>query len=214
MKKDFVELVFILDRSGSMRGLEKDTVGGFNSMIDKQRELEGNVKVSTVLFNQRSIVIHNRIDIEEVEEMRVRDFDVSGTTALLDAIGRSVRKIKKVYCDTLREDRPKKVIFVITTDGMENASTQFSRKMIKREIGKVQEEYGWEFLFLGANIDSVKEASMLGIRQDRAVRYRADSKGTRTNFKAMNKAMFELRTSSELSANWKKEVEDDYENRK
>lgn len=210
MKNNFVELIFILDRSGSMRGLEADTVGGFNSMIEKQKQLEGNVKVSTVIFNQRSTVLHDRQDINEIGELKVEDFNVSGTTALLDAVGRSIRHIKRIYADTLCEHRPKKVIFMITTDGMENASREFSYKNVKRSIDRVTEEYNWEILFMAANIDSVSEASKMGIKEDRAVRYRADSRGTRTNFNAMNSTMSELRLNRELNKNWKKDIEDDY----
>lgn len=212
MKNAFVELVFILDRSGSMRGLEADTVGGFNNMIEKQRQLEGDVLVSTVLFNQRSAVLHDRVDIDEIGEMKVGDYEASGTTALLDAVGRSIRHIRRIYADTLREKRPEKVIFMITTDGMENASTEFSYDRLKRSIDRASEEYGWEFLFMGANIDSFAEASRMGIRQDRAAHYRADSSGTRINFKAMNRAMDDLRTNREINANWKEDIEDEYNN--
>ena len=210
MENAFVELVFILDRSGSMRGLEADTVGGFNSMIEKQRQLEGNVLVSTVLFNQRSVVLHDRVDIEEINEIKVGDYEASGTTALLDAVGRSIRHIRRIYADTLREKRPEKVIFMITTDGMENSSSEFSYGRLKRSIDRASEEYGWEFLFMGANIDSFTEASRMGIKQERTAHYRADSSGTRTNFEAMNRATNDLRSNREINANWKEDIEDDY----
>lgn len=210
MNEKLVELVFLLDRSGSMRGLEKDTVGGFNSMIETQRELEGEVIVSTVLFNQRNIVLHNRVDIKDVKEMKVSDFQVAGTTALLDSVGRSIRYIKRIYCDTLRENRAQKVIFVITTDGMENSSKEFTYQKLKRHIDKVQEEYDWEFLFLGANIDAIKEASKMGIHEDRAVRYRSDSRGTRTSFAGTDRAIREIRSNRSLSAEWKEEIEKDF----
>jgi uncharacterized protein YegL len=214
MKNNLVELIFIMDRSGSMRGLEEDTVGGFNSMIEKQRELEGKVIVSTVLFNQRSSVIHNRLDIKAIEDFKVSDYEVSGTTALLDAVGRSIRHIRRIYCDTLRENRPNKVVFMITTDGMENASKEFTYQRLKRYIDRAQEEYDWEFIFIGAHMDAIKEASRIGIRSERAVRYKADERGTRANFRAMNRAMSDVRANRAISEDWKKEVEEDFDNRK
>ncbi len=208
--KNHVELVFILDKSGSMSGLESDTVGGFNSMLQEQKKLDGEVLVSTVLFNNYSRVLHNRLPINEIEELTVSDYRVGGATALLDALGNSIQKIRKVYADTLREERASKVIFMITTDGMENASREYDYNSVQRLIHKSKEEYDWEFVFIGANIDSVKEAARIGISKDRAVMYRSDKRGTRTNFKAMNTFMADVRASKVVDESWKKEIEDEY----
>lgn len=214
MKKDLTEMVFILDKSGSMGGLESDTIGGFNSMIQKQKLVDGKAIVSTVLFNHMSDVVHNRVDITEVQELTQREYNVGGSTALLDAIGRSVRKIREVYAETLKEERPEKVIFVITTDGMENSSREFTYPKVKEMIEEVQQKYNWEFLFLGANIDAVREAARYGIREDRAVRHHSDSVGTSKNYETINDAMTNLRTFKGIDKNWKNKIEDDYKNRK
>ena len=179
------EIVFILDRSGSMSGLESDTIGGFNSMILKQqKELEGNALVSTILFDHESIVLHDRVPIAEVKPLTEKDYEVRGTTALLDAIGDAVKHIKNIHKYAREEDRPQKTLFVITTDGMENASEKFSYRDIKELVGK-QKELGWEFIFLGANIDAIEVAGHLGIDARRAVNYHADSAGTRELFGAV-----------------------------
>lgn len=214
MKEETTEMIFILDKSGSMSGLEDDTIGGFNSMLEKQKELEGKAIISTVLFNHSHHVIHNRLDIKEVSPLTRKQYRVSGTTALLDSIGRAINKIKLVYADTLREDRPDKVIFVITTDGHENASREYNYKQIKSMIGQVQEKYNWEFLFLGANIDAVSEARKFGIDETRAVRYHSDKRGTKVNNETINKVMTSYRTMSVIEKNWKEEVEADYKSRK
>ncbi len=214
MKQDLTEMVFILDRSGSMAGLEKDTIGGFNSMIDKQKDLDGDAIVSTVLFDNHFEVIHNRVNLKDISHLTHKDYYVRGSTALLDAIGRSIRKIRTIYAETLREDRPDKVMFVITTDGMENASRQFSYHDIQHMIQDVKEKYGWEFLFLGANIDAVGEARRFGIDADRAVRYHADKVGTQVNYEAINDAVSSYRMNKAISKEWKQKVEDDFEKRK
>jgi uncharacterized protein YegL len=208
------ELVFILDRSGSMAGLEGDTIGGFNAMIDEQKKLEGDVIVSTVLFDNYHQVLHNRVNLKEVSPMTKDDYFVRGTTALLDAIGRSIRKIHGVYCETLKEDRPDKVMFIITTDGMENASREFSYDKVKNKIQEMKSRYNWEFIFLGANIDAVNVAKQFGINKERAVRYHADEEGTKKNYRAMNKAVTSYRHSAMIDDSWKKEVEDDFKSRK
>lgn len=214
MKTDVTEMIFILDKSGSMSGLEEDTIGGFNSMLEEQKDVDGDAIISTVLFNNRHQVIHNRLDIKEVTPLTRREYRVGGSTALLDSIGRAINKIKLVYADTLREHRPDKVIFVITTDGHENSSREFSYSQIKKLIEQVQERYNWEFLFLGANIDAVSEARKFGIDKSRAVRYHSDKKGTKVNSETINKVMTSYRTTSIIQENWKKEVEADYNSRK
>ena len=213
MKKDSTEMIFILDKSGSMAGLESDTIGGFNSMLEKQRKLEGEVVISTVLFNHRFNVIHNRVDIKDIHQLTHNEYYTDGMTALLDAIGRSIRKIKHVYAETLLEDRPSKVMFVITTDGMENSSTEYDYQKVKSMISDVKEKYNWEFLFLGANIDAINEASKFGINKDNAVRYHSDKKGTKENFEAINEAMTSYRTTNVIKKNWKRRVEEDFNQR-
>ena len=174
MKKGLTEIVFILDKSGSMSGLEKDTIGGYNSFLERQRKIDGEAFVSTLLFSDRSEVIHDRVPIEKVNPMTEEQYFVDGCTALLDAIGGAVHHIGNVHKYARDEDRPEKTVFVITTDGQENSSHEYTYQKIKKMIEHQQEKYGWEFLFLGANMDAISEASKLGIRQDRAVRYECD----------------------------------------
>lgn len=214
MKQNVTEVIFILDRSGSMGGLEDDTIGGFNSTLEKQKELDGDVVVSTVLFDNEFEVLHNRLDINTINPLTRKEYYVRGMTALLDAVGRSIRYIKHQYADTLKEDRPSKVLFVITTDGMENASREFNYKRLKKMILEVQEKYNWEFLFLGANIDAVGEAAKFGINEERAVRFHSDKKGTSKNYEAINEAMTSLRTTNMIKKNWKSRVEEDFDERK
>ena len=177
MKKGLTEIVFILDKSGSMSGLEKDTIGGYNSFLERQRKIDGEAFVSTLLFSDRSEVIHDRVPIEKVNPMTDEQYYVEGCTALLDAIGGAVHHIGNVHKYARDEDRPEKTVFVITTDGQENSSHEYTYDKIKKMIEHQQEKYGWEFLFLGANMDAISEASKLGIRQDRAVRYECDEVG-------------------------------------
>ena len=206
MKKDLTEIVFILDRSGSMGGLESDTIGGFNSMLEKQKKERGEAIVSTVLFDHESEVLHDRIPIEKVEPMTEKQYYVRGCTALIDAIGGSIRHIKRVHKYIREEDVPEHTIFIITTDGMENASKKFSSDEVKRMVSE-QKEKGWEFLFLGANIDAIETAKHFGIDEDRAVTYRSDKKGTRMNYKAMASAISAVRCDAPLDASWKEEIE-------
>ena len=215
------EIVFILDRSGSMSGLESDTIGGFNSMLKKQqKELEGNAIVSTILFDHESIVLHDRVPIAEVKPLTDKDYETRGTTALLDAIGDSVKHIKNVHKYARDEDRPEKTLFVVTTDGMENASEKFSYRDIKGLIGK-QKELGWEFIFLGANIDAVEVADSIGIDARRAVNYHADSHGTAELFDAVgNFASFFAAPPTTVGLinydndDWRKSIDRDFKNRK
>lgn len=214
MKKNFTEIVFILDRSGSMSGLESDTIGGFNAMIEKQKKADGEAVVSTVLFDNKSEVLHDRVDIKKIEPMTDRDYTVGGCTALIDAIGGAIHHISNVHKYAREEDIPEHTVFVITTDGMENASREYDSKEVKKLIKKKKEEKGWEFLFLGANIDAVETAKNFGIGADRAVNYNADKKGTRLTFKVIGDALCSVRECAPLTSNWKQEIEEDYASRK
>ncbi|BCR36677.1 vWA domain-containing protein [Mariniplasma anaerobium] len=213
MKKDLIEMVFILDRSGSMSGLESDTIGGFNSMIEKQKKIDGQAIISTVLFNHEFKVLHNRVDSKDIEPLNEKDYYVSGSTALIDAIGRSINKIGNIQKYTPKELRAEKVIFVITTDGMENASRQYTYETLKMMVDRQKEKYGWEFIFLGANIDAMGVASRFGINEDRVANYHADSKGTNLNYEVISDALCEFRTSKKISGEWKNKINKDYSNR-
>ena len=214
MKKNLTEIVFILDKSGSMSGLESDTIGGFNSMLEKQKKTEGEALVSTVLFDSNFEVIHDRVEIKKVEPMNENTYTVGGCTALLDAIGRAIHHIANVHKYAREEDVPEHTIFIITTDGMENASREYDSGKVKSMIEKQKEKYGWEFLFLGANIDAVGTAKTFGITEDRAVNYHADSAGTRLNFDVLSEAIGTVRKCAPLKSDWKKNIEKDYDSRK
>ena len=215
MKKNLTEMVFILDRSGSMSGLEADTIGGFNGMIEKQKKEEGEALVSTVLFSNASKVIHDRVPIDKVEPMTDRIYSVGGCTALIDAIGCAIHHIGNVHKYAREEDRPERTIFVITTDGMENASRMYSSDEVKGMVERQREKYGWEFLFLGANIDAVETAGRFGIREDRAVRFHNDAEGVRLNYEAVSRTVAMMRAgSAPVDADWKEEIERDYRTRK
>ena len=214
MKKNLTEIVFILDRSGSMAGLEDDTIGGFNSMIQKQKGEPGEAFVSTVLFDNISEVIHDRVDVQKIEPMTRKEYYVRGCTALLDAVGGAIHHIGNVHKYAREEDRPEKTLFVITTDGMENASRKHSYEKLKAMIERQKEKYGWEFLFLGANIDAAKEAARFGIDADRAANYHADSEGTNVIYETVNEAICHVRSCSvPLAADWKQKVDADYKKR-
>lgn len=193
MQKNLTELVFILDRSGSMGGLEQDTIGGFNSMIKKQREEKGEANVTTILFDDKYEVLHDRVNINELKDMTSKDYYVSGSTALLDAIGTTIKSVNKKQKGLPEDEQAEKVIFVITTDGMENASKEFDREKIKKMIDKKQNKKNWQFMFLGANMDAVTEAGRIGIMPNRAVTYANDPVGVRTNFAAVGGAISEMR---------------------
>ena len=214
MKKNLTEMVFILDKSGSMHGLEQDTIGGFNSMIEQQKAAEGEALVSTVLFSGESVVIHDRVDIRKVEPLTEQQYRVNGCTALIDAIGGAIHHIGNVHKYAREEDVPEHTIFVITTDGMENASHRYSSDKVKAMILRQKEQYGWEFLFLGANIDAVETAARFGIAEDRAANYHSDSRGTRLNYAAMDSAIRSLRSNAPLTRDWKKSIDDDFNSRK
>ena len=213
MKKGLTEIVFILDRSGSMSGLEQDTIGGFNSMIQKQKDEEGEALVSTVLFNNQSCVIHDRVKVQDVAPMTRNEYFVGGSTALLDAIGGAIHHIGNVHKYAREEDIPEHTLFVITTDGMENASHQYSSDEVKAMIQRQKEKYGWEFLFLGANIDAVETAASFGIGADRAVNYNCDSAGTALNYRVLSDTICAVRASKPISAEWKREIDADYAKR-
>lgn len=213
MKKGLTEMVFILDRSGSMSGLEADTIGGFNAMIEKQKREEGEALVSTLLFDSGVSMLHDRLDIGKVPPMTEKDYSVRGCTALLDAVGSAIRHIAGIHKYSRPEDVPEHTVFVITTDGMENASRSYSAEKVKQMIEKEKSKYGWEFLFLGANIDAVETAGRLGIDADRAANYVADGPGTSLNYRAMDKAISSLRCGAALSGEWKEEIDRDFKNR-
>ena len=213
MKKNLTEIVFILDRSGSMAGLEDDTIGGFNAMIAKQRKEEGEALVSTVLFDNQREVIHDRVDIQKIKPMTREEYYVRGCTALLDAVGCAIHHIGNVHKYAREEDRPEKTLFVITTDGMENASREYTYDRLKAMIQRQKEKYGWEFLFLGANIDAAREAARFGITEDCAANYHADSKGTAVIYEAVSEAVCSVRASRPMSAAWKRKVDEDYQKR-
>ncbi|KGR80108.1 vWA domain-containing protein [Ureibacillus manganicus] len=213
MKTNVTEIVFILDRSGSMSGLESDTIGGYNAMLTKQKDAEGEAIVTTVLFNHDYELLHDRINVKGVAPLSQKDYDVSGTTALLDAIGHTINKIKKAQNATLKEHQADKVLFVITTDGLENSSHEFNYKKIKQMIGQ-QKENGWEFIFLGANIDAIGTASELGIDSDHAVEFHADEEGVQMNFSVVTETVLNYRKEGKIEKDWKKEIEADYKRRK
>lgn len=193
MKKNLTELVFILDKSGSMAGLETDTIGGYNSMLEKQREVDGECVITTVLFDNRYELIHDRIDIRAVRPITKKEYQVGGSTALLDAIGKTIHKIVTVQKNTAEEYRAEKVLFVIITDGEENSSRQYSAQQVREFIQHEKERYGWEFIFLGANIDAVETAAHFGISADLAVDYVPDGEGTELNFRVMSETVATFR---------------------
>ncbi|MBO4321475.1 MAG: hypothetical protein J6V48_01435 [Clostridia bacterium] len=213
-KNNLTELVFILDRSGSMAGLESDTIGGFNSLIAKQKEQEGECFVSTVLFDNVSEVIHDRVRLSEISPLTEKEYYVRGCTALIDAIGGAVTHIGNIHKYARPEDVPGHTMFVITTDGLENASRVYTSDEVKKMVSRRKEESGWEFLFIGANIDSVETAKHIGIGADRAVNYHADRKGTAVLYEAVAEAVCDMRCSAPLKKNWSKKIEDDYKSRK
>ena len=213
MKKNLTELVFILDRSGSMAGLEKDTIGGFNAMIEKQRKEEGEAYISTILFDNTSEVIHDRVALDRVPRLTDREYYVRGCTALLDAVGGAIHHISNVHKYAREEDRPEKTLFVITTDGMENASRRYSYDQVKAMIRRQKEQQGWEFLFLGANIDAAREAARFGITEDRAANYHADSVGTGVIYEAVSETVCNFRASRPLAADWKQDIDADFQKR-
>ena len=219
MRKNTTEIVFILDRSGSMGGLEADTIGGYNSLIKKQKNKEGNVIISTILFDDVQEVLHDREDLSKIKPITDREYYVRGCTALLDAIGGAIHHIGNIHKYAREEDRPEKTLFIITTDGMENSSQRYSYEKVKRMVERQKQKYGWEFLFLGANMDAIEVAGRFGIEANRAVNYECDSKGTALNYQVLNETVSMVRASRPyelrrvLDKNWKKDIEQDYQRR-
>lgn len=220
MKKNLTEVVCILDKSGSMSGLERDTIGGYNSMIEKQKKEDGEAYISTVLFSDYSKVIHDRVSVDKIEPMTEKEYYVDGCTALLDAVGDAIHHIKTVHKYARDEDRPEKTLFIITTDGQENSSKRYSYEKVKKMVEHQKEKYGWEFIFLGANIDAIAEAGRFGINQEMAVNYNCDEVGISTSYMALSEAVSCVRKvkrgklNEALGKNWKKDIEEDYKKRK
>ena len=213
MNQNLTEIVFILDRSGSMAGLEADTVGGFNAMLERQRHEAGDALLSAVLFSNDSEVLYDRVDVGKVKPLTDAQYRVGGCTALLDAIGDAVRHIRNVHKYAREEDRPAKTVFVITTDGMENASRRYTCDAVRRMVTDAQERYGWEFLFLGANMDAISAAKHFGISEKRAVRYACDSEGTQLNYKVVSETIGSYRCGAQIRDDWSDEIRRDYEKR-
>ena len=219
MRKGLTEIIFILDRSGSMSGLEADTIGGYNSLISKQKKEEGEAIVSTVLFDDKCEVLHDRISLDQIKPMTDKEYFVRGCTALLDAVGGAIHHIKNVHKYAREEDRPEKTLFIITTDGEENSSRHYSYKKVKKMVEKQKEKYGWEFLFLGANIDAIEEAGRFGINADRAVNYRCDSRGTEVNYASLSRAVSNVRRCEDVEClsdaldGWDEDIRADYNRR-
>jgi uncharacterized protein YegL len=214
MKKNLTELVFILDRSGSMSGLETDTIGGYNAMLEKQKKEEGEANVTTILFDDKVEMLNQRVSIQEISKMTEKEYYVRGCTALLDAIGQTIQFMGNVQKYAKEEDRAGKVLFVITTDGYENSSKEYSYEKIRKLIKNQKDQYNWDFIFLGANIDAVETAKQVGIDSDFATNYVADSCGTELNYKAMNKAISFCRSEGKIDKRWKEDVEKDFKSRK
>lgn len=212
-KNNVTELVFILDRSGSMSGLERDTIGGFNSMIEKQKKEDGLCYVSTLLFDDKCEVLHDRVKLGDVPVMTEDDYYVRGSTALLDALGGAIKHIGNIHKYARNEDVPEKTLFVITTDGMENASRKYTSERVKQMIERQQKKYGWEFIFIGANIDAVTTAKSYGIAPERAVNYTADSRGTNALFSSVGKAVKAVRRGKALNDEWREDIEEDMKKR-
>lgn len=214
MNNKLTELVFILDKSGSMAGLESDTIGGFNALAKKQAKEPGQVRLTTILFNNNIELLHDRIPLAGISPLTERDYEVGGSTALLDAIGAAIQKIGNAQKRTSESERAGKVMVVITTDGMENASREFTYEKIKAMIARQKQQFSWEFIFLGANIDAVETASKFGIAEEFAAEYHSDSIGTELNFNVLNEAVSSFRKEQKLNRSWKKDIEADYEKRK
>lgn len=214
MKKDLTELIFVLDRSGSMSGLESDTIGGFNAMIEKQKKEPGEAYITTVLFDDEYELLHDRISLKGVGPISNKEYYVRGTTALLDAIGKTINKIINVQKNTVETEQAENVMFIITTDGMENSSREYSYEKIHQMINHQKNKYGWEFIFLGANIDAISTAERFGIGEDRASNFVSDSEGTLLNYKVINEVVSQKRANRPIRENWKEEIDRDFKKRR
>ena len=214
MKKNLTEIVFILDRSGSMSGLEQDTIGGFNSLIEKQKKEDGEAYISTVLFDHASVVLHDRVDLRKIQPMTEKEYYVRGSTALLDAVGGAIHHIVNVHKYAREEDRPEKTMFIIMTDGYENASRRYGYDEIRSMITRQKERFGWEFMFLGANIDAVSEARKFGVDEDMAVEYHSDKRGTAVSYDAVSDAVIACRSCGAVPPTWKANIEKDSKSRR
>ena len=214
MKKNLTEIVFILDRSGSMSGLEQDTIGGFNSLIEKQKKEDGEAYISTVLFDHISEVLHDRVDLKKIKPMTEDEYYVRGSTALLDAVGGAINHIGNVHKYARKEDVPEKTIFVIMTDGYENASRRYDYDEIRRMITRQKKKYGWEFMFLGANIDVISEARKFGVDEEMAVEFLNDKKGTAVSYDAICGAVSNCRMYGAVPLAWKENIENDRRSRR
>ncbi len=213
MKKGLTELVFILDRSGSMSGLERDTIGGYNAMLEKQKGEPGEAIITTVLFDDKYELLHDRINLRSIAPITEKEYFVRGCTALLDAVGRTINKIGDAQKHTAEDERAEHVMFVITTDGLENASREYSYEKVRRMIEHQKEKYNWEFIFLGANIDAIATAARFGIGQDRAANYNADSEGIILNYMVVSDTISSLRTNHVVKEDWKAPIEEDFKKR-
>ncbi len=214
MKKGLTELVFILDRSGSMAGLESDTIGGFNSVLTKQKAEAGEANITTVLFDDKYELLHDRYNLHKITQITEKEYYVRGTTALLDAIGKTIHKMGNIQKYAAENERAEKVMCVIITDGMENASVEYSYDQIKKMIKRQKKKYGWEFIFLGANIDSMETAGRFGIGKDRAANYHADSEGTMLNYEVISETVSMVRSKRTIDDQWKDRIDKDYESRR
>lgn len=213
MKKGLTELIFILDRSGSMSGLESDTIGGYNAMLQKQKKEPGEAVITTVLFDDKYELLHDRINLQGIEPITDKEYFVRGSTALLDAVGITINKIGNVQKHTAEDERAEHVMFIITTDGMENASREFSYEKVRQMIGLQKSKYDWEFIFLGANIDAITTAERFGISKDRATNYNADSEGTLLNYEVISETVSCMRANHSISEDWKDRIENDFKKR-
>ena len=213
MKQGLTEMVFILDRSGSMSGLEGDTIGGYNAMLAKQQKQPGEAVITTVLFDDQYELLHDRINLRGVAPISDKEYFVRGNTALLDAVGKTINKIGNAQKRTAEPERAEHVVVVITTDGMENASREFNEEKVRRMIEHQKNKYGWEFIFLGANIDAIATAERYGIGRDRAANYHADAEGTALNYSVVSETVSRVRTRQPIAENWKERIEADFNKR-